>query len=101
MADSVLIYQLSVKRKQVKKDDNMAIESIVLGGGCFWCLDSVFRHLEGVTSSLCAYAAGHVEHPRYEAVCQGETGHAEVMEIRYDSEIISLKTLLEIFFHHP
>ncbi len=81
----------------------MAIESIVIGGGCFWCLDSVFRHLEGVTSSLCGYTAGHVSNPTYEAVCHGGTGHAEVVEIRFDNNVISLDTLLKIFFtiHDP
>ena len=81
----------------------MATETCVLGGGCFWCLDATFRLVEGVETVVCGYAGGHDPAPRYEAVCRGETGHAEVMEITFDPEVIGFRELLTIFFalHDP
>jgi len=75
----------------------------VFGGGCFWCLESVFRELRGVESVVSGYADGEEVDPTYERVCAGSTGHAEVVQIIYDSEIISYQNLLEIFFsvHDP
>lgn len=77
----------------------MSMDKIVLGGGCFWCLESVLQQIIGVQSVLSGYAGGHDLHPNYENVCNGKTGHAEVVEVCYDSTQISLKQLLLIFFH--
>lgn len=79
------------------------LESIVLGGGCFWCLDAVYRQIEGVTKVAAGYAGGHVENPNYEQVSGGRTGHAEVVQVTFDPAIISLNDILEIFFvlHDP
>jgi len=81
----------------------MAKKSLVLGGGCFWCLEAVFELLEGVEDVENGYANGQTENPDYRSVCTGETGHAEVVKVTYDDEVISTDDLLEIFFeiHDP
>ena len=75
----------------------------VFGGGCFWCLDAIFRNVKGVRNVTCGYAGGRRANPTYEQVCSGVTGHAEVVEIDYDENVISYDDLLEIFFniHDP
>jgi len=75
----------------------------VLGGGCFWCVEGAFKHMRGIESALPGYAGGHVDNPTYNAVCNGVTGHAEVVEVIYDESIISYETILEVFFtvHDP
>ncbi len=77
--------------------------SIVLGGGCFWCLEAVFDKLKGVQKVQSGYAGGQVENPSYREVCYGLTGHAEVIKINYNDEEISIETLLQVFFtfHDP
>src|SRR5262249_36399836 len=78
-------------------------EAAVLGGGCFWCLDAVFRNLEGVQAVESGYAGGPVPNPTYEAVCGGGTGHAEVVRITFDPGVVTFRDLLTIFFtiHDP
>ena len=75
----------------------------VLGGGCFWCLDAVFRDLNGVLAVESGYAGGTDAHPTYEAVCTGRTGHAEVVKITFDPAKITFRELLTVFFtiHDP
>ena len=75
----------------------------VFGGGCFWCLDAVFRKVKGVKNVIVGYAGGNYPNPNYEQVCTGVTGHAEVVEIEYDENIVSYDVLLDIFFniHDP
>lgn len=74
-----------------------------LGGGCFWCLDAVFRRLDGVADVISGYAGGHVPNPSYEEVCGKRTGHAEVVQVVYDPRAVSYGELLEVFFatHDP
>ena len=74
-----------------------------LGGGCFWCLDAVFRRLDGVTDVVSGYAGGHVPNPSYDAVCGKRTGHAEVVQVTYDPQVVSYDELLDVFFatHDP
>ena len=74
-----------------------------LGAGCFWCVEAVFDALEGVISVASGYSGGHVVSPSYEAVCTGHTGHAEVVQITFDGDVISYEDLLRIFFtvHNP
>lgn len=81
----------------------MAIEKAVLGGGCFWCIEAVFSKTKGVIQALSAYAGGARPNPSYEQICSGATGHAEVVEITFDNEIISFEELLDIFWliHDP
>ena len=78
-------------------------ETAVLGGGCFWCLDAVFRELEGVVSVESGYAGGANARPTYEAVCGGRTGHAEVVRVTFDPAVLSFRDLLGVFFaiHDP
>jgi peptide-methionine (S)-S-oxide reductase len=80
-----------------------ATQSAVLGGGCFWCLDAVFRGLEGVSSVESGYAGGARPDPTYEQVCGGDTGHAEVVRITFDPAVVSFRDLLNVFFtiHDP
>ncbi|MFB6154400.1 MAG: peptide-methionine (S)-S-oxide reductase MsrA [Haloferacaceae archaeon] len=78
-------------------------ENATLAGGCFWCVEAVFEELKGVESVTSGYAGGHVENPTYEEVCTGETGHAEVVQVEYDPDVVSYEQLLDVFFlvHDP
>ncbi len=78
-------------------------ELITLGGGCFWCTEAVYEQVRGVLSVESGYCNGHVQAPSYEQVCEGDTGHAEVVRVRFDPLQISLRQVLEIFFavHDP
>jgi peptide-methionine (S)-S-oxide reductase len=80
-----------------------AKEVITLGGGCFWCIEAVFNELQGVEVVESGYSGGTVAHPTYRQVCTGSTAHAEVVQITFDPETISLKEILEVFFtvHDP
>ncbi len=81
----------------------MKKERIVLGGGCFWCIEAVYRNVKGVASAVSGYAGGRRANPSYEQVCTGVSGHAEIVDITYDADIISLAEILDIFFviHDP
>src|SRR5580693_8099206 len=78
-------------------------DSIVLGGGCFWCLDASYKLLPGVTHITCGYAGGTARNPTYEQVCTETTGHAEVTEITFDPSKVSYNQLLDVFWqaHDP
>jgi peptide-methionine (S)-S-oxide reductase len=78
-------------------------EVATLGGGCFWCLEAVFKDLRGVESVVSGYAGGHIDNPTYEQVCGGRTGHAEVVQITYDPKVVTFRDLLDVFFtiHDP
>ena len=82
---------------------NPTIDTITLGGGCFWCLEAVYERVRGVTQVVSGYSNGHVVNPTYEQVCGGDTGHVEVVQVSYDTSQISLREILEIFFviHDP
>lgn len=73
------------------------------GGGCFWCIEAAMTELEGVREAVSGYAGGHVEDPSYEAVCSGDTGHAEVVQVTYDPGVVGYEDLLQVFFtiHDP
>lgn len=79
------------------------MEKATFAGGCFWCTETIFSELEGIRSVTSGYTGGTVENPTYKQVCEGSTGHAEAIEIIFDSTIISYRELLEIFFatHNP
>jgi len=79
------------------------LETITLGGGCFWCLQPIFQDLRGVENVVVGYAGGHVKNPTYEQVCTDATGHAEVVDVTYDPKAIPLDDVLRIFFtvHDP
>src|SRR3712207_5927827 len=78
-------------------------ETATLGGGCFWCLDAVYRGLKGVSRVVSGYAGGHVRNPTYEQVCGKKTGHAEVVQVEFDPAEIAFADVLRVFFtiHDP
>jgi peptide-methionine (S)-S-oxide reductase len=79
------------------------MQQALFGGGCFWCVEAVFLQLKGVEKVVSGYAGGHTENPDYEAVCSGQTHHAEVILVEFDEQQISYQQLLEVFFatHDP
>ncbi len=81
----------------------MKIEAVTLGGGCFWCTEAVYEHVDGVTAVESGYSNGRIAKPTYEQVCSGATGCVEVIRVSFDAERISLREVLEIFFviHDP
>ncbi|HTW71003.1 MAG TPA: peptide-methionine (S)-S-oxide reductase MsrA [Acetobacteraceae bacterium] len=81
----------------------MSEEIATLGGGCFWCLEAVFKDLRGVTSVMSGYAGGQVANPSYKQVCGGDTGHAEVVQVKFDPAELAYADLLRVFFaiHDP
>ncbi|MBP1467848.1 peptide-methionine (S)-S-oxide reductase MsrA [Candidatus Chloroploca sp. M-50] len=82
---------------------NKQSEVVTLGGGCFWCLEAVFDQLVGVEDVVSGYMGGHVTNPTYEQVCGGRTGHAEVVQVRFDPAQLSFREVLDVFFtiHDP
>jgi peptide-methionine (S)-S-oxide reductase len=81
----------------------MSKDTATLGGGCFWCLEAVYDELNGVEAVVSGYAGGHVPNPTYEQVCSETTGHAEVVQITFDTDIVSYESILDVFFtiHDP
>ncbi|MDB5776372.1 MAG: msrA [Herbaspirillum sp.] len=79
------------------------METIILGGGCFWCTEAVFKEVKGVTDVESGYTGGAQPNPTYEQICTGTTGHAEVVKLTFDPTVVSYRELLEIFFtiHDP
>jgi peptide-methionine (S)-S-oxide reductase len=79
------------------------IEVATLAGGCFWCLEAVYDDLKGVVDVVSGYSGGHIANPSYEAVCTGETGHAETVQVTFNPQLITFRELLEVFFtiHDP
>ena len=79
------------------------VQSITLGGGCFWCTEAVYENVEGVTAVESGYSNGHVMNPSYEQVCGGDTGHNEVVLVVFDPKAVSYATLVKVFFeaHDP
>jgi len=82
---------------------NTNLQTATLAGGCFWCLEAVFDEVKGVQGVESGYAGGHVDNPSYRAVCGGDTGHAEVVQVHFDPNIVSYRNLLNVFFaiHDP
>ncbi len=83
--------------------DNPNTRTATLAGGCFWCLEAVYDQLEGVSKVKSGYAGGHVANPTYQQVCTGSTGHAEVVRLTFDPDVVSYRDLVRIFFtvHDP
>jgi peptide-methionine (S)-S-oxide reductase len=82
---------------------NEKTDVAILGGGCFWCTEAVYRELRGVTKVESGYMGGDQADPTYEQVCAGATGHAEVVRLEFDTDVVSYRDLLEVFFtiHDP
>ena len=91
------------KENKMMQQQNDSIRTATFGAGCFWCVEAIFQRLEGVISLKSGYSGGHVKNPSYKEVCNGTTGHAEVIQLRYDPEKISFDELLEVFWktHDP
>lgn len=81
----------------------MTHETIVLGGGCFWCVEALYRRLDGVLDLESGYAGGETENPTYQQVCTGETGHVEVVRVTFDADTISVRKIIDFFWqaHDP
>ena len=97
MMSTVIQAQLQAKPLQLH------IDTIIVGGGCFWCIEPIMESLDGVMGATSGYAGGTAKMPTYKSVCSGKTGHAEVVQVIYDKARISLTQLLEVFFesHDP
>lgn len=104
----------SPQAKNIQKEEDMTtandqdktsagLDTITLGAGCFWCVEAIYQQLDGVQSVASGYSGGKRENPSYEQVCSGATGHAEVVQLTYDPEVISFVELLEVFWgvHDP
>ncbi len=83
--------------------ENEKLETVTLGGGCFWCTEAVFKRLKGVVSTVSGYAGGSMENPSYEKVSGGDTGFAEAVQIKFDPKVISFDKILDVFWatHDP
>ncbi len=81
----------------------MSSQKATFGSGCFWCTEAVFQNLKGVSKAVSGYMGGHTQNPTYQEVCNGDTGHAEVIQVDYDPSVISFPELLLVFFktHDP
>ncbi len=92
-----------MKSKHQKTIPNNKLEVATLGGGCFWCIEAAFDQIQGVLKVESGYSGGKTSSPSYEQVCTGTTGHAEVVQVTFDSSIVSFREILEIFFtaHDP
>ncbi|MDG1476124.1 MAG: peptide-methionine (S)-S-oxide reductase MsrA, partial [Vicingaceae bacterium] len=90
----------TIIKTQIKTE---GMDTITLGAGCFWCVEAIFQDIKGVESVVSGYANGTVKNPSYKEVCTGRTGHAEVIQLVYNPEIVSLAKILEVFFqtHDP
>ena len=80
-------------------DSSSNLKTIILGGGCFWCTEAVYQDLKGIIKTESGYTGGMMKNPSYKDICTGTTGHAEVIKITYDPSIITLKDIIDIFWH--
>jgi peptide-methionine (S)-S-oxide reductase len=85
------------------EDSGAKLESAIIGGGCFWCVEAQYKMLKGVKKVVSGYSGGHVKDPTYKAVCEGTTGHAEVVQVDFDPAIISFRDVIDLFWdaHDP
>ncbi|MFH6994812.1 peptide-methionine (S)-S-oxide reductase MsrA [Flavobacterium sp. FlaQc-48] len=101
----VALFALSLNgfAQNTKTKSTSNLETITLGGGCYWCVEAVYENLEGVKSVLSGFSGGKVANPTYEEVCTGTTGHAEVVQITYDKNVTDLNEIFKVFFtvHDP
>lgn len=96
-------YAISNNTNSTNMTSTNKTETVVLGGGCFWCIEAVFERLPGVKSVTSGYAGGHTKNPTYKEVCNGDTGYAEVAQIEFDPAVTSFDKLLDVFWraHDP
>ena len=103
IAAVVAVTSVSADTTKEKSVTDSKFEKAVFGGGCFWCTEAIFEGYKGVKSVVSGYAGGHVDNPQYRAVCEGTTGHAEVIEITFDPKKVDFADLVEVFMdtHDP
>ncbi|VAV82719.1 Peptide-methionine (S)-S-oxide reductase MsrA [hydrothermal vent metagenome] len=92
-----LSLQMFAQKNKKNMDNNLSVATF--GNGCFWCTEAIFQQLKGVDKVMPGYTGGSVKNPSYEAVCTGVTGHAEAIQITFDSSVISYRELLDVFFY--
>ena len=99
----LLLLSLSMLGQNNSKKSNSNLETITLGGGCYWCIEAVFENLVGVKTVVSGFSGGKVANPTYEQVCTGTTGHAEVVQVTFDKNLTNLDEVLKVFFtvHDP
>ena len=95
--------KIKLKEKKMDAQKEAKLDTATFGTGCFWCSEAIFERVKGVKSAVAGYSGGTVENPTYKEVCTGNTGHAEVVQITYDTSVVSYDELLEIFWktHDP
>ena len=91
------------KDDRIDEPANIPVEIATFGAGCFWCIDACYRQTNGVHSVISGYTGGHIEDPTYDEIITGETGHAEVVQVAYDPNMIEYVKLLDVFWkvHNP
>lgn len=94
---------IKATNKMTDQPNDKAVQIATLAGGCFWCIESAFNMVNGIISAKPGYMGGHTTAPTYEEVCTGKSGHAEVVQLEFDSSVISYREILEVFFslHNP
>ncbi len=98
---SIAIYGNTIYMEPLMTEKKL--EKATVGGGCFWCIEAIFQQVKGVESVVSGYAGGEKDDPSYQEVCSGSTGHAEVVQVNFDPEVVSYRDILEIFWrsHDP
>ena len=95
----MIFLSLNLFAQKNKEEMNNNLSVATFGNGCFWCTEAIFQQLKGVEKVIPGYTGGYIKNPSYKEVCNGATGHAEAIQITYDSNIISFRELLDIFFY--
>ena len=100
---AITMFGTTKKTEKMSSSNEAASEKATFGAGCFWCVEAIFQNINGVTAVESGYSGGYVKNPAYREVCNGTTGHAEVIQLTYDPEMVSFETLLEAFWlsHNP
>ena len=103
LVGAMTIFGTEKKKETMSNSGDLIVEKATFGAGCFWCVEAIFQDLKGVTGVASGYSGGHVKNPSYREVCNGTTGHAEVIQISYAPSIVKYETLLEAFWlsHDP
>ncbi|GAA3736680.1 peptide-methionine (S)-S-oxide reductase MsrA [Flavobacterium ginsengisoli] len=103
MKNILLICLFTLSLNGISQNKKSNLETITLGGGCYWCVEAVYENLDGVKSVVSGFSGGNVANPTYEEVCTGETGHAEVVQITYDKTVTDINEIFKVFFtvHDP
>ncbi len=100
---AMTIFGSDKNKHHMNPSNEAALEKATFGAGCFWCVEAMFQDIKGVTSVVSGYSGGSVKNPSYKEVCTGRTGHAEVIQVTYDPDMVKYETLLEAFWlsHDP